>query len=190
MPKETLDKRPPVKIVWIANFKYLKQPEIFIRLAKDISKLSYNCEFIMIGSPSFDLQWQYSLEKQIGLLQKLIYIGEKTNDEVNQILAESHILVNTSRYEGLPNTFIQAWMRGVPVISLNSNPDGLLKGSKMGLKSGCYEQLRNDVSLLIENERLRNKLGKEAREFALKKFTMKNAEAVVRVFRDSITEKA
>ena len=33
-------------------------------------------------------------------------------------------LVNTSDYEGFSNTFIQAWMRRVPIASLHVDPDG------------------------------------------------------------------
>jgi glycosyltransferase involved in cell wall biosynthesis len=176
---EPNNKQMPVKVVWIANFKQLKQPEMFIRLANDISKKSPANEFVMIGKPSYNVQWQNLLENQIKHIPNLTYIGGKTNKEINQILAKSHILVNTSLYEGFSNTFIQAWMRCVPVVSLNSNPDGFLDGEKMGFVSNSYEQLCKDVSLMVENHRLREKMGREAQEFALRKFSMENAKKVI-----------
>ena len=46
--------------------------------------------------------------------------------EVNALLEHTDLLVNTSDYEGFSNTFIQAWMRRVPVVSLRVDPDRLL----------------------------------------------------------------
>jgi glycosyltransferase involved in cell wall biosynthesis len=183
IPEETLDKQLPIKIIWVANFKKIKQPEIFIRLAEDIQKLKLNTEFIMIGNPAAggDQNWQYLLEKRINAINNLSYLGGKNVEDVEKIIAKSHVLVNTSKYEGFSNTFIQAWMRCVPVVSLNSNPDGLLDEKKMGLISGSYEQLYKDVILLIQNEGLRKYMGKEAQKFSLMNYTMNNADALTSI---------
>ena len=48
----------------------------------------------------------------------------KDNIFINDYLCnKTKLLINVSVSEGISNTFIQAWMRGVPVVSLNSNPD-------------------------------------------------------------------
>jgi glycosyltransferase involved in cell wall biosynthesis len=190
-PKEIICKNSPIKIVWVANFKPIKQPELFIRLADDLSKMQINVEFIMIGNPAgrggnSRQHWQRSLETRIKRIPALTYLGGRTTDEVEQILAESHLLVNTSQYEGFSNTFIQAWMRCVPVVSLNSKPDGLLSDGKMGLLSGNYERLCKDVTRLIRDHGLRTWMGKEAQSYAFKHFTMKNAEKVVKIIADDV----
>jgi glycosyltransferase involved in cell wall biosynthesis len=185
-PIETIDKRTPIKVVWVANFKPIKQPEMFIRLAEDLQKMHVEAEFIMIGNPAISggssrQNWQQSLEARIKNIRFLNYVGGKTTDEVERILAESHILVNTSQYEGFSNTFIQAWMRCVPVVSLKSNPDGLLSDGKMGLISGDYEQLCKDVTRLIQDQDLRILMGKEAQSYAFKHFTIDNAKKVMKI---------
>ena len=43
---------------------------------------------------------------------------------------KSKILINTSSFEGFPNTFVQAWANGVPVISLKVDPDNIIKKKK------------------------------------------------------------
>jgi glycosyltransferase involved in cell wall biosynthesis len=115
-PPEKIEKKPPIKIVWIANFKEQKRPELFIRLAKEFS-LKMDLRFIMIGRGSKNSQFGKIL-KDVAEVNNLEYRGELPIDEVNQILSMSHIFVNTSRFEGFPNTYIQAWMRKVPVVTL------------------------------------------------------------------------
>lgn len=183
IPKETRQKNAPIKIVWIANFKPLKQPELFIRLAEELSHFEPAAEFIMIGNPDKANagQWQQSLEKRIERIPSLTYLGGRTVDEVNQILSGVHILVNTSIYEGFSNTFIQAWMRGVPVVSLNSNPDSLLDGGQLGFCSGNYSRLRNHVLQLIENTPFREQMGQHAQTFAMEHFSMNNANRILKL---------
>ena len=184
-PTEPIHKqRAPVKVVWIANLKPLKQPEIFIRLAEDISKMNVPAEFVMVGQPSASENWQRQLEQRIGSVRSLSYLGGKSVEEVNMLLAESHIMVNTSLYEGFSNTFIQAWMRQVPVVSLNSNPEGLLDGKKMGYISGSYEQLYKDVLSLIRDEAIRSYMGKSAENYSRRYFSMENVAVIKKILMD------
>lgn len=178
LPEEKIEKGEVIKIIWIANFKRLKQPEIFIQLAKDLAHLK-NAEFILIGAPSNDQGWQATLEESINALGNLKYIGEKTQAEVNQIIATSHILVNTSLWEGFSNTFVQAWMRRVPIVSLQVNPDNIFDDRKVGLISNDVTQLSKDVKLLVEDAGLREKMGSAAQGFAIDRHSLKNVESIV-----------
>ena len=63
--------------------------------------------------------WQASLMRSIEATPNLEYLGQRTHAEVNELLARAHIFVNTSTHEGFPNTFIQAWLREVAVVSLS-----------------------------------------------------------------------
>ncbi len=153
-----------IKVVWLANLKRLKQPEIFIELAshfQDFEKI----EFIMIGRPGIG-EWQENLEIKIEQLNNLEYVGEMSQGQVNEYLEEAHILVNTSQYEGFSNTFIQAWLRKVPVVSLNVDPDYLLSQKGLGYCSGNFETLCRDVMKLILYEPLRIAMGEKARQYA------------------------
>jgi len=47
-------------------------------------------------------------------------------------IASAKALVNTSPREGFPNTFVEAWALGTPVISLFVDPDGVLSRKRLG----------------------------------------------------------
>ena len=177
IPENTIKKTLPIKIVWIANLKPLKQPELFIELA-DHFKDKQNIKFIMIGRPESGT-WQRSLFEKMSRLFNIEYIGELPIKEVNEVLSESHILVNTSEYEGFSNTYIQAWMRKVPVVTLNSDPDDVIKEKEIGFHSKNFDQMVQDVKKLIENEKLREEMGERSQKFALQTFSVSNISRFV-----------
>jgi len=182
VPKNEIRKENPVKVVWIANFKKGKQPEIFIKLAEEFKDYK-DVKFTMIGRPG-KKSWQAELESKIDLLNNLEYFGEKPIGKVNRILCESHIFVNTSRRnEGFPNTFIQAWMRRVPVVSLNVDPDDILVREGIGFHSKNIENMVNDLKNLISNRDLREEMGERAQKYAFENLTVeKNAIKIVNLF--------
>jgi glycosyltransferase involved in cell wall biosynthesis len=184
MPRENIKKTNPIKIVWISNFKPFKQPEYFIRLARDLRNLGKKVKCIMIGAPAhLPLNWQSSIENKIDEEDNLAYLGVRPLEEVNSILAKAHIFVNTSLFEGFANTFIQAWMRKVPVVSLHCNPDGILERHNIGFFSGTYEKMLQRVIELIKNPALRDEMGERAQVYAFERHSEKNIANLIGILK-------
>ena len=178
LPTERIEKTGTIKVVWIANLKPWKQPQVFVNLARDLAHLD-GVEFIMIGGLQGGSRWRERLLHDIENQEGLRYLGARTQPEVNQILAGAHIFVNTSKQEGFANTFIQAWMRQVPVVSMNVNPDQSLLKNGIGLVSGSYEGLLANVRELIDNKDLRKRMGKEAQKYAFENHSEKNIDKLI-----------
>ena len=183
VPDNSLKKEPPLKIVWIANFKQLKQPEKFVALAENF-KNQHSTKFIMIGRPASGV-WQKKLFQDMNRLSNLEYMGELPIDKVNEVLSESHILVNTSQYEGFPNTYIQAWMRKVPVVTLNCDPDDLIKKKGIGYHSRTFPNMVQDVNKLIENKQMRERMGEKSQEFAFSTFSVSNIQKLINLIEET-----
>lgn len=180
--------RPDGRILWIANLKRLKQPEVFVRLADSLTSL-LNAQFVMIGASAAgdgDADWNRVLVEQIHKTPNLLYLGELSQDEVNAQLVGATALVNTSLYEGFPNTFIQAWLRGVPVVSLAVNPDGVLDRASVGIHAKDEAQLVQATRRLVEDMDFRNRLASNAREYAMEFHSMKNAKRLADVVAEAI----
>jgi glycosyltransferase involved in cell wall biosynthesis len=137
-------------IIWIGSARKIKQLELFIKLANLFSN-NDNLEFVIIGRID-NTSYGESLKSEINLTSNLTYLGEQTNDFVNSYLTNAFLLVNTSVSEGFSNTFIQAWMRGVPVISLNSDPDDIIREYDLGrICDGDLIHLKNSLDEFFNN---------------------------------------
>ncbi len=178
-----------INVLWIGNFKLLKQPQHFIEIASRLSKIK-RARFVMIGAPSSDTGWQTELDEKIENIPALEHVGSLSQNEVNDFLARSHILVNTSTHEGFSNTFVQAWMQQVPIVSLNVNPDRIFDTYDIGKLANDIDNLTHQVKVLIEDDSLREKMGARARSYATINHSMENAKKLVAIIDDMLEVKS
>jgi glycosyltransferase involved in cell wall biosynthesis len=185
LPSETIDKSGQCIVAWVASIKPWKRPEAFLSLADTLRDLQ-GVRFIMIGANATgagEQPWAHALTRRIRDTPNVEYLGARSQAQVNQLLARSHVFVNTSRYEGFPNTFIQAWMREVPVVSLHVDPDRLLEKHAIGIFCGDDEtRLAEAVRRLISDSVLRSRYAVMAREYAMSRHSMANATGLAQLF--------
>jgi glycosyltransferase involved in cell wall biosynthesis len=168
------------QIIWVGNFKKLKRPEIFIELAKEVLKSNIGLRFFMIGSPALNLpKYQNELEQKIKKNDNLIWLKKQPIEVVNEYIEDSKIFINTSKWEGFPNTYIQAWMRETPTITLSCDPDNLIKNYQLGLHSKNFEKMVKDITSLLQDDDKRKFYGQNAKNFAFKFHSMKNLDDLV-----------
>ena len=57
-------------------------------------------------------EWNALVADEIQSTENLEHLGAKPQEEVNRLFAQTHILVNTSDYEGFSNTFVSGLAEG------------------------------------------------------------------------------
>jgi glycosyltransferase involved in cell wall biosynthesis len=180
-PNERLEKSTPARVLWIANWKKSKRPELFVRLASEMTT-SGDIEFRMIGDVNVAELWQRELLKRARSVPRLSVLGALSQEQVNKELACAHLLVNTSAVEGFSNTFIQAWLREVPVAAMDADPDGQLECGGYGFYAhGSYETLKTQVSCAVNDLSTLRSIGVRARTHALSHYTLANVSKVTRL---------
>ena len=177
-------KRDCFTVVWVAALKPLKQPELFVRLASEFAD-QLDIQFRLIGRSTQD-PWCSSVLRSASETPNLKYLGELEMEEVNRELARAHVLVNTSIYEGFSNVFIQAWMRGVPVLSLNVDPDSLMERFRLGFRTNSFENLRSRLLDLYNDRALLEQTGIRAKTFAHANYSMANADRICSIVQSAI----
>jgi len=175
-------KETPIQVLWIANFKDIKQPEIFIELANRLNTICNNINYKMIMAGRIAPNYQKILNNALRLNSQLSYLGELSQENVNKLLQKSHLLVNTSIFEGFSNTFVQAWMRKVPVVSMNSNPNQVLTKLNIGYIAPTLDELTEKVTKLIHNDNLRRDMGERAYIYATENHSLeKNINKILSI---------
>jgi glycosyltransferase involved in cell wall biosynthesis len=84
----------------------------------------------------------------------------------------------TSDYEGFPNTFLEAWSHGLPVVS-TVDPDGLISGRELGRIADGPATLLQAIRELLGQDSLYQRVSGQARSYYTGHHTM---EAVLPQF--------
>ena len=164
-------------VVWIGNLKPIKRPELLLEIASHLRDRP-DIEFLVIGSAYSSKSLQSRLDDLLRELPNVRFLGALPQEEVNSLLDGSDLLVNTSRSEGFSNTFIQAWMRSVPVLTMGVNPDGLLSDSYLGRSCDSTIDVAGAIRELASNSDMLAEMGKRSRKYAVQHFSMDNAAAL------------
>lgn len=151
---------PPFRVLWVGNMRSVKRPELFADLARRFTD-EPSVEFVMLGHCG-DYAQHASFVRAAADRAHLRLEGPVPIERVNALMRESHVLVNTSAFEGFPNTFIQAWARGVIVTSLEVDIDGGLDARRLGFRAGTLDRLAEIIRALAKCPETRADVGMRA----------------------------
>lgn len=154
-------KEKPKFLLWIGTIREVKQPHILLQLASSLPE--YN--FIMIGGEGESKELFRKIKMETDRIPNVKFLGYVPHDAVYEYYKKSLLLVNTSKMEGFPNIFIEAWMFAVPIVSLHVDPDGIITKYKLGRLSNNVNNMIKDIRELCATEKIRNEYGLNARNY-------------------------
>jgi glycosyltransferase involved in cell wall biosynthesis len=155
------------QVLWLARWSKEKQPELFIQMVSQLKPS--NVEFVMAGANNTKTMVQLAESAKKSHIKTPGKIAYKN---VNGYFAKSLVFVNTSYREGVSNTFIEAMLNGVPVLSLNSNPNNWLTDYNIGYcANGNVADLTKALEDLLSNREQLKKMSEDAKLFAKQQFS-------------------
>lgn len=152
---------PKEYFLWVGLMGPPKQPDVMVELAKMLPDV----KFLVIGAPRENMDYFNKYKEEFLRLENVIFKESVGREEIHKYYERSIALLNTSNREGFSNTWIEAWIYQVPIISLNVNPDSLLDECKTGIHSKTIKQMVKDIQLLNTNSELRNELGRNGFDY-------------------------
>jgi glycosyltransferase involved in cell wall biosynthesis len=164
-----LEKPSPVTVAWVGSVKEIKQPGLFLELARRLE--GEGAQFVMAGRMS-DAKYRAAVTEAERELASFRYLGELPFGDIAGLFGRAGIVVNTTveETEGLPNVFIQAWLHGAPVVSLHDDPDKVMAEEGIGYRAGSLDVMEEKVRGLVRDPALRKRMGEKARTFAAGKY--------------------
>lgn len=135
---------PGGPVLWVGTVKPLKQPHLFVELARSLPARCF--KLIGGGSPG-DMAALKALAVDVPNLQ---VVGFVPFAEIEPWFDGASVLVNTSTNEGFPNTFLQAWSRGIPSLSF-FNPGASHLGEAVGRVVADPQALASELAGLLSS---------------------------------------
>lgn len=153
-------------VAWLGNFKPAKDMGLLLKVARGTPDIVYHVG----GVPGKAID-QETLEAidDLELLENVVFSGYVNRDRIAGFLAGAICLLNTSRYEGFSNTFLEAFSCGTPVVCPSRvDPDGIVSRKKLGYTAGKDEDLAEQVGVINRlSEHEHNGLSEQCRSYVL-----------------------
>lgn len=134
-----------VDFLWVSRCQPVKRPHLFLDLVEALPEYSF--EMIC---PREDVGLWESVAARAGKLGNLRFVEKVPYHEIQHRYDAARVFVNTSEWEGWPNSFIQAGLGRTALLSLDVNPDGIFETFKLGcFAAGDMERLKSDARQMM-----------------------------------------
>jgi glycosyltransferase involved in cell wall biosynthesis len=99
----------------------------------------------------------------------VVFHGRLPYWDANDLYGRARVLVNTSDVEGFPNSYLQAWIRGVPVVT-RLDPDGVIEREGLGVVARSPAQISHAIGSLLEDPAAWNAASERCRAFMAREY--------------------
>lgn len=119
--------------LWVGGIADVKNPLDFVALAQRLPDVTFR--MLATDRPGAESTAQ-EIRRAAATLSNLELLEPRSRAEALELYESAIALVNTSHLEGFPNTFLEAWTRSTPVLSLRVDPDGVIERRRLGAVAG------------------------------------------------------
>ncbi len=154
----------PEAFLWVGRIVEYKLPLRYVELARALP----DARFVMVAPSTGETPGglKRRLAEESRTCPNLEVLPNMRRERVLKLIAGSVAVIGTSHHEGMPNVFLEAWSRGVPVISLHFDPDGRISGEGIGIcAEGSWDRFVDAARQLWDDPRLRARLGESGRRY-------------------------
>jgi len=163
----------PNSIVWVGRLVPEKGLVYLLKAMQEIVKEFPDSKLTLIGDGVSKGELM-RLTNELGLRDKTRFLGSVDRSEVARVLSESAVFAFPSLREGLPLSVLEAMACGVPVVGSHISGIGdVVTHGQNGLLVPARnpEALVNAALTLLGDESLRKRLGQNARQLMIEKYS-------------------
>jgi glycosyltransferase involved in cell wall biosynthesis len=155
-----------IDVLWISNLRQIKRPDRLLELARAMP----GYRFHMAGGPTPGEEDLFRrIEVEARAIPNLTFHGGVPYLDVGALFARARLFANTSDLEGFPNTFLQSWVRGIPVVTM-FDPDGIVQRERLGSAHSTVADMVVGMEVLMRSPDAYSVARSATREFMRQRF--------------------
>ena len=134
-----------IEVLWVSNIQHVKRPDRLLELAERLPHVQIH----MVGGsmPGQESIYRH-IKHAVAARTNVVFHDRLSYWDTNALYGRARVLVNTSDVEGFPNSYLQAWIRGVPVVTL-IDPDGVIERERLGMAAKSSDEMPAAVNSLL-----------------------------------------
>jgi glycosyltransferase involved in cell wall biosynthesis len=170
-----------IDVLWVSNIRGVKRPDRILALARRLPDARVH----MVGGP---LPGEEALFREIRRMAEsqsnVTFHGRLSYWESSMLYSRARVLVNTSDVEGFPNSYLQAWIRGVPVVTL-IDPDRVIEREGLGATAAAPAELVGAARRLLADAAARREASARCRAYMAREY---GEDRVLAAYLDAFAE--
>lgn len=174
-------------ITQVSRFDTFKDPMGVVKAFKKLKRAENDAQLVLAGfafaKDDPEAKSVYKQTKRIAdgvkdvnlfIEPKILQKNKVSNDEfINALYTASDIVVQNSKREGFGLTITEAMWKSKPVVAGNADGARLqISNNKNGIIVNSVSELANALMCLLDNQKLRKRLGEAARESVRSKYLL------------------
>lgn len=177
----------PVRIIMVARLDEPKDHETLFNALASLKDRDWVVDLVGDGPHEEKL---LATAESMGISDRIRFLGLRR--DVDELLAESHIFVLTTRWEGFPRSILEAMRGGLPVVAsaVGGIPESVEEDRTGYLVPGNgVEELSHRLAYLINHPEERLRLGQAGRQRFEERFRFERmAEQTLVVYKDLVAK--
>lgn len=149
------------RVLWLGRICEQKRPDWLL----DIAQIHPELTFDFVG-PQGNTAYARSVCERAKTITNIKMHGLAGREQVREFYKKAKIFCCTSEYEGFPNTFLEAWSFGLPIVS-TFDPDNLIVDKGLGIVGTSVAELAAAIHKLVNYDELWYTTSQSAREYYL-----------------------
>ena len=151
-------------ILYVGRVQRYKSLDVFVKSAQKVLEKIPNAEFVIAGEGEEKLEL-IKLSEKLGIAHKIKFLGYVSNKEKIKLFQSAWVFLNPSFMEGWGITTIEAAACGTPAVV--SNVPGLRDSTRDSVtgflvKYGDYQAFTDSIMEIIEDDKLRKEMSRDA----------------------------
>jgi glycosyltransferase involved in cell wall biosynthesis len=156
----------PDAFLWADRLVDYKRPELFLDLAEALPDAPFRMILVTTAETAWYPELVERVRRRARELPNVELLETQPRPELLDYISRAIAVVKTSEVEGMPNTFLEAWARGVPVLSFSVDPDRRIADNDIGVVAGAsMERFVQGARDLTGEPRVRAAMSERARAF-------------------------